>query len=43
VSALALVLSMISGGSAAALVEEALAHASVDAAVPFELHLEVVR
>jgi hypothetical protein len=41
-SALALVLSIITGGSATVLMEEARSQAEVDAAFPFELHIEDV-
>ena len=40
VAALALVVSMLSGESATALVDEARSRAAVDAAFPFELHFE---
>jgi hypothetical protein len=40
VAALSLVLSMLGAGSATELAQEAQAHAAVDTAVPFELHLE---
>lgn len=42
VSALALVVSSITGESATALVEEAMVQAAVDSALPFDLHLEVM-
>jgi hypothetical protein len=38
-SALALILSVITGESATALIEEAQSQAAVDAAFPFELHI----
>ena len=41
-SALALVLSVITGESATVLMQEAQSQAAVDAAFPFELHIEDV-
>ena len=41
--AMALVLSMITGESATRLVEEARTQAAVDAAFPFELHVEMAQ
>ena len=40
VAALALVVSMLSGESATVLIEDALSEAAVEAAFPFELHVE---